>query len=191
MDILGSLRTITRWIPTIAGLALIAVSFLITADVVSRRLFHSSIVGAGEISGYALAIIAAWGFAYAATVNAHIRIDSLLGILPLPLRGLLGLVGQISLFSLGLFLAYHAWGVLEFSLQRGSRSQTPLQMPLAIPQALWFAGIVAFVITTFLIAIASFRSALRSDWRTLSQHVDSSAQEEIALEITGDSEEDR
>lgn len=186
MNLLRILRNQARWIPTISGLALVAVSILISVDVLTRRFFNISVVGAGEIAGYVLAVISTWGFAYAAVVNAHIRIDSLIGLLPRQLRGLLGLIAQASLFGLGLFLAYHAWGVLEFSLERGSRSQTPLQVPLAIPQAIWFAGIVAFAITTLLIAFAGIRFALRRDWRSLAAHVESSDAEVASLELAGD-----
>lgn len=175
-----------RWIPALSGFALVGVSILIAADVLARRFLGMSWVGAGEIAGYTLAIVSSWGFAYAAAVNAHIRIDSLIGLLPVQIRSLLGLFGQVSLFALALFLAYHAWGVLEFSLQRGSRSQTPLQMPLAIPQAIWLAGIVAFVITTLLITFAGIRFALRRDWRSLSAHVDASDPELSSVERAGD-----
>lgn len=182
MSFTPRLRQALRWIPMLSGFALVAVSFLVAADVIMRRLFNVSATGSGEIAGYVLAIISTWGFAYAAADKAHIRIDSLIQFLPMRLRALSGLVAQASLLGFGLFLSYHAWGVVAFSLEHASKSQTPLQVPLAIPQSIWLAGILVFTLTTLFIVVAGARCAARRDWQTLAEIGGDGGREELPLE---------
>ncbi len=126
----------------------------------------------------------AWGLGIALVDRAHIRIDSLYGMFPRPLRLVLDFVG------LGLFLAFfafagwHGIGVLEQSLKSGSRSQSALQIPTAIPQFLWLGGLAVSLLVGVALIVAGAVLLMRG--RTAeATHILStrSGQEEVAEEI--------
>lgn len=165
-----------------SGAALIATSIVIVFEVVIRRLFGSSLTGADEIAGYALAGVTAWGFAYATAVKAHIRIDTLIQFLPQPQRAFLDLLANLSLLIFAGALAYHAYEVLSFSLERGSRSQTPLRVPLWIPQMIWAAGLAFFCAVCAALTTMVFLRLVRGDW--------TGATDLLNAEVTGSHEAD-
>lgn len=138
-----TLRSLTRVSAWFAGTLIMASAIIIGVDIVLRGLFRTSIDGADELAGYALAIGTSWGLAIALVDRAHIRIDSLYGLFPRALRLLLDFIG------LGLFIGFfclagwNGWGVVEQSLRSGSRSQSALQIPTAVPQIVWLAGLAS------------------------------------------------
>ena len=180
----GALRGITRASAWFAGALIMAAALIIGVDIVLRTVFVKSIGGADELAGYALAIGTTWGFAIAFVDRAHIRIDSLYGLFPRALRLVLDFVG------LGLFIAFfalagwHGWGVVAQSLRSGSRSQSALQIPVAIPQIMWIVGLaVSLIVGLILLAMAAvliLRGRPGDATRIISTR---SAQEEVAEEI--------
>jgi TRAP-type mannitol/chloroaromatic compound transport system permease small subunit len=58
----------------------------------------------------------------------------------------LGLMLLVGFFSL---VAWHGWNVVAQSWIAGSRSQSDLQTPTVVPQVLWIAGLVVFVMVGF------------------------------------------
>lgn len=121
-------------------------AFYICVDVLMRKIFTISIRGGDEFSGYVLAIMSGWGFAYAFLNKNHIRIDVLYLKLSLKLKSLLDVLSLLVLMAFVLPLTYYALGVLKTSWMRKSLSNTPLQTPLWIPQSLWFLGLLFFSI---------------------------------------------
>jgi TRAP-type C4-dicarboxylate transport system permease small subunit len=126
------------------GLVLLA-AILIAVDVVLRKVLSASIGGADELAGYALAIGTAWGLGAALLDRVHIRIDSLYVLFPRGLRHLLDALGLALLVGFFSLVAWHGAGVVAQSWISSSRSQSDLQTPTVIPQALWIAGLVLFV----------------------------------------------
>ena len=61
------LASVSKFATRICGLVVVGMAFLIAIDVVVRKLFATTLMsgGVGEISGYVLAIITAWGAASA------------------------------------------------------------------------------------------------------------------------------
>src|SRR5690625_4145966 len=57
------------------GLLLMAAVVMIVVEILMRRTVGWSFRGAHELSGYVLAISAAWSFAFALQEKAHIRVD--------------------------------------------------------------------------------------------------------------------
>ena len=166
----------------VCGTALVLTSLLVTIDVASRRLLNWSLTGADEVSGYVLAVTAAWGFGYAALVKAHIRIDTAIRLIGQPARAALDVVAHAALLVFAVALAYHAYGVLAFSAGHASRSQTPLQIPLWIPQALWAAGLFFFAVVCLAMVSAAVIRMVRRDWIGASEILNA---DEIAEEVAG------
>lgn len=167
------------------GGALILLSaILIGVDVTVRKFFAVSVGGADELAGYALAIGTSWALAAALLDRAHIRIDSLYMLLPPPLRVVLDLLG------LGLFIfffalvGWHGIGVLQQSWVSGSRSQSELETPLILPQAIWLVGLGTFVAIGMILFLAAIARLLAGDRLGAGRLVGTrSAQEEVEEEM--------
>ncbi|GAB5377152.1 MAG: TRAP transporter small permease [Acuticoccus sp.] len=181
---LNALRWVTRVSAWFAGALILIAALIIGVDIVLRTIFLKSIGGADELAGYALAIGTSWGLGIALIDRAHIRIDSLYGFFPRTARLALDFIG------LGLFLAFfafggwHGYGVLEQSLISGSRSQSGLEVPTAIPQFAWILGLaVSLLVGLCLLVVAAvliFRGNPAGATHVISTR---SAQEEVAEEI--------
>jgi TRAP-type C4-dicarboxylate transport system permease small subunit len=134
----------------------LAAALLIGVDVTLRKFFNASIGGADELAGYALALGTAWSLAATLLERAHIRIDSLYVLFPRWLRLALDFAGIALLLAFFGLIARHGWNVVEQSWVSGSRSQSALATPIAIPQAIWLAGLALFfLIGVWLLAYAA------------------------------------
>ena len=138
--IVGHVRRATRALALVGGVVLLACVGLVVAEILMRRLVGQTLHGVHELSGYALALVATWSFAFALTEQAHVRIDVIQARLASPLRALLDTVALGTTAAVALTMAWLAWPVLARSLAQGARANTPLETPLWIPQALWVAG---------------------------------------------------
>lgn len=183
-NLLGALRGITRVSAWFAGALIMAAAIIIGVDILLRTVFNASIGGADELAGYALAIGTTWGLGIAFVDRAHIRIDSLYGLFPRAMRLALDVVGLVLFIFFFALAGWHGWGVVEQSLRSGSRSQSALEVPLAIPQILWLSGLgVSLAIGVALLAIAAAR-ILQGQAGAATRIISTrSAQEEVAAEI--------
>jgi TRAP-type C4-dicarboxylate transport system permease small subunit len=169
------------------GALLLAAAIVIGVDVLLRSAFSRSIGGADELSGYALAIATAWGLSFALLHRAHIRIDSLYGRFPAAVRAGLDIFSLLGFLLFAGLITWRAWGVLRQSISSDTHSISALSTPLAVPQALWLAGLVFLAVTLLLLLVASLAAAIRGDLRTVARLIGSKAvveevQEEIAAE---------
>jgi TRAP-type C4-dicarboxylate transport system permease small subunit len=166
------------------GTLVIAAAALIGVDVAMRKFLNLSIGGADELSGYALAIGTTWSLGFTLLHRAHIRIDSLYVKFPEPLRALLdvaGLAGFIAIFGL---IAWYGWGMAADSASMDARSLSRLSTPLAIPQFLWFAGLVMFLCIAATLLANAVWSLARGDFAGVQRIAGSrSIKEEIADEL--------
>ena len=87
---------LATWMARACGLALLLSVAMITGEVVSRRLFGISVVGADEIAGYVLAVSVTWGCSLAVIRRAHVRIDILHAALPRPAQAALDLLALLA-----------------------------------------------------------------------------------------------
>lgn len=129
------------------GTLILASALLVTVDVLLRKFLNVTLGGADLIAGYALAIGSAWAFVFSFLARAHIRIDTFYLRLPGPLQlaaDVFGLVLMIAFFGT---VTWFALGVTEQSIELGSRSLSNLQIPVAIPQTIWVAGLLFFLLT--------------------------------------------
>ena len=166
------------------GALVLAAAILIGIDVVLRKFFAQSIGGADELAGYALAIGTAWSLGAALVDRGHIRIDSLYVFFPTRLRLALDFVGLILFVGFFGLIAWHGWNVVEQSWSAGSRSQSALQTPTVIPQAIWFVGLVLFVAVGIVLFVHALRLAARGETAAVAAAIGTrSAQEDVEAEI--------
>jgi TRAP-type C4-dicarboxylate transport system permease small subunit len=148
----------------VGGAMLLLAAVTICIDIVLRYAFSLTVGGADELSGYALGIASAWGFSAALLSRSHIRIDTL--YVRVTNRRARAALDLLSLASFALFIAlvaWHAWGVLQQSYVSGSRSLSAIEMPLVIPQGLWFAGLAFFVAVALLLLARALFAFLTGD----------------------------
>jgi TRAP-type C4-dicarboxylate transport system permease small subunit len=178
------MRRLTQWGVWFGGALILLAALLIGVDVVLRKFFTRSIGGADELAGYALAIGSAWGFAAALVERAHIRIDSLYILFPSWLRIALDLAGLILLIGFFALIAWHGSGVVMQSWVSGSRSQSDLQTPTVIPQFIWLAGLIVFVMVGGVLLASALARLRVGDLASVARSIGTrSAEEEVEEEI--------
>jgi TRAP-type C4-dicarboxylate transport system permease small subunit len=161
------LERISRVAVWIGGGALLLCAFMVSIDVVMRKLFSITMSGSDEISGYAFAAATAWAYSYALLHRSHIRIDALYGVLPLWARSILDAVGLALLLYYMAYLTNKAVDVLLTSWEHDSVSITTLSVPQWIPQLLWVGGLCWFVITLAFMLVYVLVSLVRGDVTTV------------------------
>lgn len=149
----AALRGANRIFALILGAALLLTVAFIFTDVVLRKFGWGSLGGSDEISGYVMAAVASWGLACALIERAHVRIDVLRQKLGRPGQAAMDLFAMIVANGVVLLIAVKCWPVLEKTLARGSRANTPLETPLWIPQGIWFGGWLWFALTATLLSL--------------------------------------
>ena len=182
--LMQGVRRLTRLGLWLGGALVLAAAVLIGIDVVMRKFFAASIGGADELAGYALAIGTAWSLGAALLDRGHIRIDSLYVLFPTRLRLVLDFVGLILFVGFFGLIAWHGWNVVQQSWSAGSRSQSALQTPTVIPQAIWFVGLVLFVAVGIVLFVHALRLAARGETGAVAGAIGTrSAEEDVVAEI--------
>jgi TRAP-type C4-dicarboxylate transport system permease small subunit len=177
-------RRIAQWGLIFGGALVLLAALLIGVDVLLRKFLSRSIGGADELAGYALAIGTAWGLAATLLDRAHIRIDSLYVRFPARVRQALDLAALVLMIGFFALMTWHGFGVVAQSWTSDSRSQSALETPTVIPQALWIAGLVVFVAIGVLLFLQALRLAVSRDARATARLIGTrSAEEEVEDEI--------
>ena len=175
-----TLARISGWI---CGLLLTLSAFLIGLDILLRQTLVITLGGANEISGYALAVSSSCGCTVALVYRMHVRIDSLYTYLGPRLRALLDMIGLAAFIYFMSFVTYYAYKTLETSIESGTVSISALGTPLAIPQAVWFAGFIVFLFVAAVFLLRAIVAFLKGDLRRLRELIGArSVQEEVEME---------
>ncbi len=182
--LMHGVRRATRWGLWLGGALVLAAAILIGIDVCLRKFLARSIGGADELAGYALAIGTAWSLGAALLDRAHIRIDSLYVRLPARLRLALDFAGLVLFVAFFGLVARHGWNVVAQSWSAGSRSQSALQTPIVIPQALWLVGLALFVVVGSVLFACALRLAARREVHAVAAVIGTrSAEEDVKAEV--------
>lgn len=159
-------QRISRIMAWVAGaVILVGCGGLISIDVVTRFLFRRGMVESFELSGYALAIAIGLGLAFTVTSKANVRVDILLDALPRQMRVVADLIAALALALIALALAWFCWTTVAQSLAMNAKSVSSLQMPMAAPQAIWWAGIFWFAFVAVLIPVQAVIRLFANDRR--------------------------
>ena len=126
------------------GYMFIALSALVTAETVSRKLFNFSFQGADELGGYALAVGSSLAFSIALVGRNHIRIDLLHQRLSPGIQGLLNWLSIVLMALFGILLAGVGFKIIVDTMTYQSTAPTPWTTPLIYPQGLWYATLLVF-----------------------------------------------
>ena len=181
---MNGVRRFTHWGLWFGGALILLAAVLIGIDVLMRKFLARSIGGADELAGYALAIGTAWGLGAALIDRAHIRIDSLYVLFPRRLRLLLDLAALLLFIAFFALMTWHGFGVVSQSWTSGSRSQSALETPTVIPQALWIAGLLGSVVVGVLLFFYALGMITRGDYAGAGRTIGTrSAEEEVEDEI--------
>lgn len=156
-------RTLSLWMTWLGGTLIVLSAFLVTLEVFLRKVFNISLGGADEISGYAFGVATALALSYALFERAHIRVDALLGAIPKMLHAFINLFGLLMLTGFAIVVVVMVWSMVGDTLDNGSRSITPMRVPIAIPQIPWLLGWMFFVFSGVLIAFVAIRQYFRGD----------------------------
>ena len=166
------------------GLLILAAALLVSVDVTLRKLANTTLGGADELAGYALAIGSTWSFAFVLLARGHVRIDALYQLLPRKLAAACDLIAIGALLAFASLIAWHGAGVLAQSWQLGARSNSSLAVPLAVPQALWWLGYAGFVACAVLLLLRAVSAMWAGDLATANRLIGArSIEEEAADEL--------
>lgn len=177
-------HTLARYGVWFGGGLILLAAFVVSFDVVIRKLFNISLGGADELAGFALAIGSAWAFGFALLERAHVRIDSVYTTLPRPVRAVLDMLG-LSVF--GIFMSLMAWqgtGVFMESVRNSTVTLSAIAWPLRYPQFLWVAGLWWFVTIVILLWIRAVLTIVRGNFLLVQKQIGSkTVQEEVHEEM--------
>ena len=141
----SALDWLHRLCAVLAALALVSICLLTLASSVGRAL-GVVVPSANELAGYAMAAASFLALAPTFRAGGHIRVQVLLGLLPVRLRH------WIELWCIGMTLAlvgYLAWWAIDLAHQSyvfGDVSPGLLPVPLWIPQSLMALGVVVLTL---------------------------------------------
>lgn len=155
------LGRISRWLAWLAGALMVLSALLIGLDVLLRNLLRISPFHSFELSRYAFAAALAFGLAYALVERANIRIDILHRLMPRRAHPWLDVLALLALAPFALAFAWYAWDVTLQSASLGAVSNTPLALPMVIPQSIWAAGLTWFALVAWILALQASWALLR------------------------------
>ena len=161
--LLNSTRTFSLWLTWLGGTLIVLSALLVTLEVFLRKLFNISLGGADEISGYAFGVATAFALSYALFERTHIRVDALMNTFPKALHPIINFFGLLMLVGFAGVFVMNVWSMVADTLQNGSRSITPMRVPLAWPQIPWLFGWIFFVFSGLLIGLAALQRYTRGD----------------------------
>lgn len=158
------MNRVSRWLAWLAGaIILFGCAVPIAIDVFARYFWGYTLVESFEISGFALAASIGLGMGYSVSTKANVRVDFLITRLPLVVVRTLDLVAALSLAAVAVALAWYAYSVLAQSWALNAKSESTLQIPLVIPQGLWWFGLFWFATVAVLTPITAVLKFFKGD----------------------------
>jgi TRAP-type C4-dicarboxylate transport system permease small subunit len=150
----------------LAGLSLLAMILLVSADIVGRWLFGFSLLIADEYSGYFLIAMTFLGGAFALQSGSFTRMD----VLYKRTRGRGRLIVELFINLVALVylsvIDYSLWAFIGSSIRSGVTSISIAQTPLYIPRLFMGIGVTMLVLVTLLEMVLLFRSAAGAEKAT-------------------------
>ncbi|MEM8572267.1 MAG: TRAP transporter small permease [Pseudomonadota bacterium] len=155
--LLGVFDRVSAALALAAGICILMLAVLITIDILGRDFLGVSVQGTDEIGGYVLAFVGSLGMALTLLRRGHPRIDLFLKIFPATIRDGLTVFAQVTMAMFALFMAWQALGEFRNTLRFGAITNTPLETPLWVPQAIWLGGVSFFALAACLTSAHALR----------------------------------
>jgi len=156
-----ALEAFTRWVETVAGLILAAVTVLVVVSAVGRYLFASPIPDSFDISQLLIGAAIMWGFASLGFRGTHIKVDILADALPPALRRAVDAFAWSVVLFFVVLLAWKMLGRVEGAWRSGETT-FDLQIVTWPLLALVWGGAAAsvFTVAARLVLIVTGRGGL-------------------------------
>jgi TRAP-type C4-dicarboxylate transport system permease small subunit len=155
---------LSRWLAWIAGgVILFGSAVPVAIDVVARATLGRTVLESFEMSEYALAACIGLGMGYTVTTRANVRVDILTARLPRAVRLYVDLFASVTLAATAVACAVYSYSVLEETWRLGARSISTLQVPLILPQSVWWIGFVWFATIACLTPLLAVHRLLKRD----------------------------
>lgn len=155
-----SAKTAVGWISLkfniAAGVTLVVMMVLTTADVIGRYIFNRPISGATEYTEYLMLGLGFWGLAWCAINGKHIMVTLLISRLPQKIQEIVNSLNYFVLMVLSLIVAYQSFKEALSIQQLGSTSEVT-----KIPEFYFYYVIVIGFILLSLAIITLLIESLR------------------------------
>ncbi|PPD15674.1 MAG: hypothetical protein CTY25_05035 [Methylobacterium sp.] len=148
-------RYLSRCAAWLAGGLVLVSALLVGVDVLMRNLFGLSALYSFELSRYLFGAVVTFGLSFALVERAHIRIDPLVRLLPAGARAVADVVALAATAPVALVMAWQGIDLVHQSLRLGAISNSPLGIPIAIPQGMWAFGLIWFAVTSVVLLVVA------------------------------------
>jgi TRAP-type C4-dicarboxylate transport system permease small subunit len=166
------------------GYMCLALSVLVSAETLMRKLLNKSLQGADELGGYTLAIGSSLAFCVALLGRNHMRIDLLHYRLPVVAQAVLNWLSAVVIAFFALLLSWTTLGIIRDTIDYHSTAPTPWATPLVYPQSLWYVGLTMFALLASVLALRATYLLFTGDVTRLNLGFQPKAvQEEVAEEL--------
>jgi TRAP-type C4-dicarboxylate transport system permease small subunit len=177
------MRRFEVWAGAAFGVAFCLLSALVFLETILRKFFSVSLQGIDELGGYVLAVTAALSFSLALCDRAHMRIDIFYRMFPLVVRRLLDGLAMFMTALVAFIVVWMGWITLKESILFKSVSQTPWATPMVIPQSIWLATLLPFLLLSLLGLMRWGYGVVSQDDRILSEFAPKGAQDELTEQV--------
>ena len=177
------MRRFEVWAGAAFGAAFCLLSALVFIETILRKFFSVSLQGVDELGGYVLAVTAALSFSLALCDRAHMRIDIFYRLFPLVIRRLLDGLAMLMTALVALIVVLMGWITLKESILFKSVSQTPWATPMVIPQSIWLATLLPFLLLSFWGLLRWGYGMVRQDDQILGEFAPKGTQDELTEQV--------
>ena len=117
---------LSKFFMVISALFLIALSLMVTEDVIARKLFHAGSIAVQELEWHFFDIIFLFGIAYTMSHDKHVRVDIFYEKFPVKLKALIQIVTILFfVVPLATLIATEAISFVYMSYSQGESSGDP------------------------------------------------------------------
>ena len=177
------MRRFEVWAGAAFGAAFCLLSALVFLETILRKFFSVSLQGVDELGGYVLAVTAALSFSLALCDRAHMRIDIFYRLFPLVIRRLLDGLAMLMTALVAFIVVLMGWITLKESILFKSVSQTPWATPMVIPQSIWLATLLPFLLLSFWGLLRWGYGMVRQDDQILGEFAPKGTQDELTEKV--------
>jgi TRAP-type C4-dicarboxylate transport system permease small subunit len=176
------LEWISRRALWVAGFCYLLITVLICFDIFARKLLGFSTESTTELTGYLMAVGMSWGLAGTLFERGHVRIDVLVQRMSLRVRVWLHLASLLALVVSTGFYVYGAISIAKDSFAFNATDLTTIRTPLVLPQGIWAAGFVLFLLAALALTLRSVAQLTRGDLDTMDRALMARTYEDEAAE---------